>query len=518
MRISAAGVPQMSSTVTGGDANPDAPSFSPEGVPNDYLWLVVAATNGDNTFTADPAGYTEVDQQNSGDDECTSYVAERSTTAVSTEDPGAATYADTWDWMAWTIAVPPPPLVLMPGRVGQALAFEGNDCVTFGDAPAFRLTDSYTLSAWVKTTAVLTAFERIHGVYTVNTPRDIDLDFWNNNVPTLFDRDDGVHAITLSSNRTINDGHWHLVTATRSGDNYRIYIDGTSANSTQNSSNLAETNTRGWAIGCAGRDNATVGEFFDGTIDDVRIYDRALSADEVKRLYDATRPSGLNLSRTTGSLSDGLVRHWTFDGSVTNSVVTKDIAGNTSGSLVSSPLVAIGQIGQGLNFNGSSSYVNGGSPPTMTEWTIAAWANADVGGNAKNILSNDRSGWNDDVLFGIRPEGAASGGADNRWGVTHQDTTNQVRTSALDSGGMVTGRWYHVVAWSDGNNLKLFVDGVEKASTPKVGTALTFDGAATRIAATPNVFRGFDGKIDDVRIYDRPLSADEIKRLYNLGL
>ncbi len=81
----------------------------------------------------------------------------------------------------------------------------------------------------------------------------------------------------------------------------------------------------------------------------------------------------------------------------------------------------------------------------------------------------------------------------------------------LDSGrAPAVGRWQHVAATYDGTTARFYVDGAEVAS--KVFTGNVGNSNVWRIGAygvAPTGF--FDGSIDDVRIYDRALTASEIE-------
>jgi Concanavalin A-like lectin/glucanases superfamily len=112
-----------------------------------------------------------------------------------------------------------------------------------------------------------------------------------------------------------------------------------------------------------------VGQFGDavwlGKIDDVRVYNRALSATEIKQLYNL---GAANVGHSNAMISNGLVGYWTFDGKDTNWTTgqTRDLSVNgNNGSLAfmstsSSP--TIGKIGQALNFVGScSNYITMGN-------------------------------------------------------------------------------------------------------------------------------------------------------------
>jgi hypothetical protein len=75
--------------------------------------------------------------------------------------------------------------------------------------------------------------------------------------------------------------------------------------------------------------NLSIGNFdttgprtLDGLIDGVRIYNRALSPDEIKRLYIIGAAGKLGVAANNDSLAKGLVGYWNFDG--------KDMAGNST--------------------------------------------------------------------------------------------------------------------------------------------------------------------------------------------
>ncbi len=122
--------------------------------------------------------------------------------------------------------------------------------------------------------------------------------------------------------------------------------------------------------------------FFNGKIDDVRIYNRALSPTEVKQLYNLGTANAAHSN--TVALSNGLVGYWTFDGPAMdwrkNQVADASGNGNT-GSLVSLGTTTAptpGKIGQALKFDGSTSYVDIGNVSALsfdrtTPFTISMW-------------------------------------------------------------------------------------------------------------------------------------------------
>jgi len=84
------------------------------------------------------------------------------------------------------------------------------------------------------------------------------------------------------------------------------------------------------------------------------------------------------------------------------------------------------------------------------------------------------------------------------------------------------GRWHHVVATRDASGvLKLYVDGAESMQASGTHPAQSSQGpvvlgAGYNMAVTPTAF--FKGAIDEVRIYDRALSSNDVWNLFNLNL
>ena len=72
------------------------------------------------------------------------------------------------------------------------------------------------------------------------------------------------------------DGEWHHVAATYDGTSASLYLDGSIVASSAFAGDVGDSST--WRIGAYG---ATPTGFYGGTIDDVRIYDRALGADQI---------------------------------------------------------------------------------------------------------------------------------------------------------------------------------------------------------------------------------------------
>jgi hypothetical protein len=99
-----------------------------------------------------------------------------------------------------------------------------------------------------------------------------------------------------------------------------------------------------------------------------------------------------------------------------------------------------------------------------------------------------------------------------------QDTATLISDPAIEA-----GVWAHVAATWDGRTMRIYKDGVEVAGQDKGGSAVAVDpDASVAIGSQPSdafasdpshVVKFFDGKIDEVNIYNRALSELEIRYL-----
>jgi len=179
----------------------------------------------------------------------------------------------------------------------------------------------------------------------------------------------------VDSVTTVNDDQWHMITAVRGGvDNYAIYIDG-QLNSVS-SHTIRNINLDEGYSPQIGRRQADNSGFFSGSLDDIRIYSRALSASEISLLYNQTKTTYKALDNT------GLVGYWSFE-DATGTTAT-DFSGNgNTGTLTNMDSTTdwvVGKRGTGLDFDGVNDYVSVGDnnlPQGSADRTISFWINYD---------------------------------------------------------------------------------------------------------------------------------------------
>lgn len=306
----------------------------------------------------------------------------------------------------------------------------------------------------------------------------------------------------------------HVVWVHQNGTLY-YYINGQFVNST--AAGNAVTMTVGMTSG-----KGYGGTYNPAYVDDVRTYNRALSAAEIRQLYNigagtkqAVSPITTTSSCSTG-LSCGLLGYWTFDGKDTpwtsaTAATTLDKSGNentmTLTNMNQSIATAAGKVGQGLKFDGVDDYLTKSSNIVGASATsICMWAYPTNSGVSK-------------TLFVVR-----TGGGTNLQHLYMSSTGNKFFFYGNTSGGAEAssassawslGKWVHVCVTRDvtGASTNFYVNGVRNGTANQDSGTPTSDAANTDVNFTSSL--GMAGVMDDVRLYNRVLSANEIQQLYN---
>lgn len=211
-------------------------------------------------------------------------------------------------------------------------------------------------------------------------------------------------------------------------------------------------------------------------------------------------------------VSAGIVGHWGFDES--SSTIAYDYSGNfLNGNKINSPITLASsscRVGNCLNFDGVSDYIDIGNPEKLQitgDQTIIMWLKPDNLSVRRNLYSKAYGGEGT-----ITQE--TNGFLNYYYGTTGGNAT-PYQTFSTGVSVVTVGRWTFISLIRDLTNMKLYwyVNGKFLTSTNA-----NYSSAAT---SSLSVFIGggdlsnYAGSIDDVRIYNRALSADEISALYN---
>ncbi len=389
--------------------------------------------------------------------------------------------------------------------------------------------NAFSISVWIKNDNANTDYLGLWS-YFAGPNASSKAVFWRNNNVECFVRnasnttEDSLGAgVNLNSKANENEsGMAHCVFTINSGT-ATWYVNG--IQTAQDTSFMAgpyipASQTDGFVIG-----HAHSGEMTTGAIQNVRFWEREISAAEALTLY--TRPwtgtnydtealwlsppasPTLSTASQATSLMANCVGWWPLtEGSGTTAT---DLVGSNDGTQSGGVSWASSEIGTVASFDGSNdqfdiSHNSSYNAGTTGELTVTAWAKFDTFGTYRNVVSKD---------FGFN-HGA------REWVIYGEPSGNRVSAQLFDSSGTAygvgtgvnttyTGVWYFLSMVWDGTDLKLFVDG---------SVASTASAAITPRTSTEDVQIGYngrfrhDGDVQNVRIFSSALTADQIRLLY----
>ena len=416
------------------------------------------------------------------------------------------------------------------GKIGQGLSFDGvNDVIDAGTNITPKV-NGISGSAWVNMLGVadIANDDRVvMALWTAGFTGNFNFVVGNytpaNDDHLLFvaNLDDTWPAV--QSTGTINLNGWQHIAFTYDGANVRFYFNGTLDSSPAFSTSLLTTAGQRFVLGNVNL--TSTDNNFQGYLDDVRIYNRALSGDEIKRLYriGATLKINTDVSRDNPDLNSGLVGYWSFDGKDMANITAYDRSGNSNnGTLTNGPTRAIGKIGQGLSFDGVDDYVDSGTASVLDDLgpvSISAWiyprSEGESGVGA--IVTKDTA-----LTSGYWLLRMYSAGINSLSFIKNYSTTDLIIATADNA--ITLNTWQHITLVWDGSssavNAKIYINATEASYVQQqngVDTKNSDNALNLYIGNRGNSNITFDGSIDDVRIYNRALTSDEVKRLYNLG-
>lgn len=395
------------------------------------------------------------------------------------------------------------------GAMGSALSFNGTDGYAVTDIPVVDTSRSFAVSAWVKPTEVPT-----HPAIVATQPGNsrpgfelyysADLQRWVFNQYTADSTDASIARAMAPQPGGVTADQWtHLVGMYDGAAKVlRLYVNGQLAG--QVAYATAWNARRGLQLG-AGSYDGKPGAFFPGAVDEVEIFDRALSGPEVTQLYGKQRLRGPGRpARAVFPLDEGAdAQQITGHGDVLPAAFHGGV-GTDQG----------GVAGRALTLDGKDDYASADAPhlPTDRSYAVTAWARITDTTRNQTVVAQDGGFLSAFYLSYEAPTGL--------WSVrlATKDATDGSLTAqrVASKQKAAVGAWTHLAAVLDTvqGTVSLYVNGALQgsAAAPQTWTA---DGALQIGRA---LYRGsyvdyLAGQIDDVRLFDRPVAEGEVHQL-----
>ena len=373
------------------------------------------------------------------------------------------------------------------GKIGTAAQFNGSSSYISIPNSAGNNISTFSISFWFKTNG-----QAGTGVLFNNGGADSTQTGWYITISSS-----GVLGFSTSqggdnqliSNGTTNyaDNSWHNVvlvyTAVGVGTStYNVYVDGNSTPEiTGSNGRFTNTATQPLTIGRFAR---VAIEFFNGSIDQVRIFNKAISSSEVTTLYGENNAS--STKSTTDIFDDGSgIALYEFEEGAKDTGTTPYGTGAIDG-------------GQSAVFNNTNSYITVSSSACVTgngARSATVWINKDTVAGFIDAIIN---------------YGANSTSQKWTWALTGNNI--ELRGYSNDfsfdasSYNIYDGNWHHLAVTFSGSVLKFYIDGIEATSTSK-----SYNTASSNLEIGREGSNYFEGKMDDLRFYSDELTASEIE-------
>jgi hypothetical protein len=206
-------------------------------------------------------------------------------------------------------------------------------------------------------------------------------------------------------------------------------------------------------------------------------------------------------------VTNGLVDRYTFDNTAADS------AGSKNGTLVNGPVYVAGRVGSAaLSFNGVNQYVDVGTnlapllggTATLTVWIRTRQVGNNTWYNAPGITGVEQDGGPNDIFWGWLD-------AKGRIAIQAGDGPAAKSVNPIND-----GQWHFIALTRDAvsGQVRVYVDGVLNATaTSETGLKTTPFSSIGRIVDTAGWAQYFAGSLDDLRFYNRVLSATEVQTI-----
>ena len=340
----------------------------------------------------------------------------------------------------------------------------------------------FTISAWARPDVSTT-----RNSFSIFTKGNWDYGLYYAGTNSQFFIGDGAGAVCQNPTAAV-PGTWYHVVGTYSNGNWAIYVNGNLGAAVDYPAGLITQSSGYEAIG---RKGTASQDWFPGDIDDLRFYQRALSASEVGQLYA--------YESQQDPLASGLIAYYPFNGNA------NDASGNGNNGTVSGATLTADPFGNASGAYAFSSayisipYAEGFNIPTNGQFTISLWANpaSNTGGNSLAMFV--KGNWDYGLYY---------------WGNNQFGAGDGASAYVVSTTSAIPGTWYHVTGTYLNGNWSIYVNGRLENMVYSTNLITQWSGyeAIGRKGTASQDF--FPGSMDDVRFYNRALSGSDVQRLY----
>lgn len=404
-------------------------------------------------------------------------------------------------------------------ELGKCLRFDGtDDYLETTNEPLSGTT--YTVSGWFRP-ADVTGSNVIFSQRSSTDSDSVMAQLYTSSSKASFITrgDDGANSAFATDTVNLTNSKWYHLTGVRNGSNVYIYLNGVQVGTDTDAGGTITTDTS--LIGAAQNGVSGKTGFMKGSIDQVKIYDYARSALEIKNDYllgSTSHGSSVvfgQVENTDRNLTDGLVMYLPLDENTANTCAGGsndhcDKSGNTNDGAQASTAANGGRFGSAQIFNSSSDIItiaDHASLDLTTNMTLSAWVYPTTLNTENMIFIKAVDSDTADRAYYIRVNSA--GGTSM---IVVQSTTENF---AFASAAVTTNTWTHVVGTYDGSNIRIYTNGTLRNTTPLTGSANTNSGQIWVGRLANQGQEMWTGTLDELRVYNRALSASEVSQLYN---
>ena len=414
------------------------------------------------------------------------------------------------------------------GNANSAYSFDGvNDLIRIPHQSQLNLLGDFSASIWYNINSIPTT----NNGHTFLTKRDDNGICCSPNVPyglaityqvsqaplnyknpiCAFANNGNFNFSTSST--TITSNIWQHIVYTYSNNILKIYLNNEIIHSQAFSNSLRAGNSADLLIGSVNREIGA--EWMNGKLDDIGIWNRALTQQEITNLYNASLPQTACLPANVPT--SGLVGYWPFCGN------TNDESGNANNGTVNGATLTTDRFGNAnsaYNFDGVDDRIDVGSlnnsiGNSNSSWSISTWFKSTGSNNDMVIVSDYSSESGGDQIISTWIA-LWSFTYNNKIGTNIRYFPNGWEVYSLNSYN--DNLWHNVVSTMDNGTLKLFIDNQFIASANYPSNTNFNNSPFFRFGALKynNQYDSFFyGQIDDIGIWNRALTQQEITNLYN---